>query len=215
MTTELKTMIGIGIATLGLFVGGIWWASQYQNPALKAADPARLTRADSPRIGSASAKVTLVEFGDYQCPSCATANPTVKAVMAKYPNEVTFVFRHFPLSQHATAPLAAEAAEAAGAQGKYWEMHNMLYEKQTEWASANAPLDIFTKYAEQLGLNVDQFKTAVTSNSAAGKIQQDSADGSSLGVNSTPTFYINGYPLTGSLQELSATIEKAIAVTNN
>jgi protein-disulfide isomerase len=210
MTTELKTIIGIGTLTIGLFIGAIWWMSQGQSPAGGQADPNRLITSDSPRIGSASAKVTLVEFGDYQCPSCAVSHPVVKELLEANPAQVSFVFRHFPLSQHPLAPLAAEAAEAAGEQGKYWEMHNALYERQTEWSVSADPLKVFESYAQTIGLDVAKFTAAINSNKFAGKIQQGLADGNNLGVNATPTFYINGQEYTGTTGGLKQAIQKIL-----
>jgi protein-disulfide isomerase len=209
MTNELKVLITIGVATVVLFVGAIWWMTG-QNPDSKIADPGLLQRTDSHQTSTASAQVTLVEFGDFQCPSCAAVHPGVKALLAKYPTQLKLVFRNFPLSMHANAQIAAEAAEAAGAQGKYWEMHDWLYEHEAEWNTANKPQEVFAGQAKNLGLNVDQFNQALTDHSFAKVIQQDAADGNNLGVDATPTFYLNGKKLTSSLLELQAKIDEAI-----
>lgn len=210
MTTELKIMLAIGVCTLGLFAGGIYWMSQVQNPANVAVAPEKLITADSQTIGPATAPVTLVEFGDYQCPSCSTANTTVKAILAQHPDKIRFVFRHFPLTQHQHAQLAAQAAEAAGVQGKYWEMHHWLYEHQAEWSESTNPQSLFSAAAGTLGLNVESFNQTIQNKTHAGKIQQGVADGMSIGVDSTPSFYLNGKPFQGSMAQLKAAIEQQL-----
>lgn len=166
-----------------------------QQGGVPISDTSKLARADSHMTGSISAKVTLVEFGDYQCPACSAASPAIKQILQIYagnPN-FNFVFRNFPLiSIHPNAMIAAEAAEAAGAQGKYFQMHELLYENQSEWAESKKPLDIFVKYAQQLGLDVSRFKQEVQDNKYESFINSDARDGNSIGVNSTPTFYLNG-----------------------
>jgi len=210
MTTELKIMIAIGVCTLGLFAGGIYWMSQVQNPANVAVATEKLITSESQSIGPTDAVVTLVEFGDYQCPSCGTANQAVKGLLAEYPDQLRFVFRHFPLTQHQHSTLAAQAAEAAGAQGKYWEMHNWLYENQALWSANANPLTLFSGAATTLGLDVTAFNQAIQNKTHSGTIQQGLADGMSIGVDSTPTFYINGKPFQGSMAQLKSAIEQNI-----
>lgn len=210
MTTELKTILGIGLVTLGIFGGAIWWLGRNQTTGTQQVSIDKLITSDSNRIGSTSAKVTLVEFGDYQCPSCAVSHNIVKDLIQTYPTQLSFVFRHFPLSQHPLAPLAAETAEAAGEQGKYWEMHNTLYEHQSEWSSSPDPLKNFQAYATNLNLDLTKFSASIKATKAAGKIQQGLADGMSLNIDATPTFYINGQKFIGSIQTLKQTIQSII-----
>lgn len=142
--------------------------------------------------GSTSAPVTLVEFGDYQCPVCGAAYAPIKAITDKYASDpnFNFVFRNFPLPQHEDAQLAASAAESAGAQGKYFQMHDLLYENQNDWSGSTDPMSYFTQYAQQLGLNVDQFNADTTSYKYFSNVDQDMEDGNAFGVNATPTFYV-------------------------
>ena len=139
-------------------------------------------------IGPADAAVTLVEYGDYECPFCAAANPIVKAIEAQAGDAIRFVFRHFPLTtMHPQAELAAEAAEAAAAQGKFWAMHDTLY--------ANHPrLDdrSLLGYAASLGLDVDHFSREVGGHIYLPRINEDFMSGVRSGVNGTPSFFING-----------------------
>lgn len=146
-------------------------------------------------FGKADSKVVFVEYGDFQCPGCGGMHPTVKALTEKYKDQVAFVFRNFPLTQiHPNALVAASAAEAAGLQGKYWEMHNMLFENQDSWknASVNDRVAVFTKYAKTLELDTDKFKTDIASENVSKKIGFDLSVGKKINVSSTPTFYLDG-----------------------
>lgn len=200
MTTDLKLILGIGIVTIGIIVGGVFLTSNSsQNSENQpVADSKLLIKKDSHQTASGTAKVAIVEFGDYQCPACKIVYPTTKQIFKNYSSKINFVFRNFPLSQHSNAQIAAEAAEAAAAQGKFWEMHDKLYENQNKWADSNSPLDIFTSYAKDLRLNIEKFKNDIIGNKYAERINQDENDGNSLGVNSTPTFFVNGEMLSGS-----------------
>lgn len=146
-------------------------------------------------FGNASSKVKLVEYGDFQCPGCGGAYPQLKTLSTKYQDQIAFVFRNFPLTTiHPNARAAAAAAEAAGLQGKYWEMHNQLYETQSTWESASADerTSIFLSYATQLGLNTDTFTKDLAGNAINQKISFDQALGKKANVNSTPTLFLDG-----------------------
>lgn len=140
--------------------------------------------------GSETAPVTLVEFGDYECPFCGQAHYSVKALQkAAGADRLRFVFRNFPIAAaHPHALLAAEAAEAAGAQGVYWPMHDTLYENQ----DALEPADLF-EYARRLGLDLGAFEDDLRTHRFLEKIRADLRSGAISGVNGTPTFFINGY----------------------
>lgn len=143
--------------------------------------------------GASGAKVTLVEFGDFQCPACAAYEPMVRQVAAENKDTLQVVFRHFPLTQiHRNALLAAKASEAAGVQGKFWEMHDMLYDHQKEWSEALNARELITSYAQTLGLNVKQFSADVDSSAIEEKILAEYKEGGKLGVQGTPTFFVNG-----------------------
>ncbi len=194
MTNEAKILFWLGAGTVILLTAAVFFLNSNppkttQNPQVESN---LLIKDNSNKIATDSAKTTIVEFGDYQCPACKMAHPIINQVLKDYQGRVNFVFRHFPLPQHQNAFQAAEAAEAAGEQGKYFEMHNKLYENQDEWDENNNPLEIFLKYAQDLNLSVGQFKDSVTSNEFQQKISSDKNDGNALGLNSTPTFFING-----------------------
>ncbi len=135
------------------------------------------------------ANVTLIEYSDFQCPACAAYYPMVKQLSEEFKN-LSVVYRHFPLTQHTNAKPAAQAAEAAGKQGKFWEMHNMLFDNQNFWATSNSPENIFTTYAQTLGLDMGKFKTDSNSSEAKLKIQTDYQSGASE-IDGTPTFFLN------------------------
>lgn len=142
--------------------------------------------------------IIMVEYGDFQCPGCGSAHPNVNTLLAEYGDRITFIFRNFPLTSiHPNAKAAAAAAEAAGLQGQYWEMHNLLFENQTSWntASASERTEIFNGYAESLNLDMGQFETDFRGTSVNSKISFDQALGTKDGVNSTPSFFLNGEPL--------------------
>ena len=143
--------------------------------------------------GEASAPVTLEEFGDFECPPCGALYPELKKIEEEYGSRLRVVFHHFPLiSLHKNALQAAHAAEAAGVQGRFWEMHDKLYENQTTWSEARDLVPIFVDYAKQIGLNTDKFMKDLNGEQVAQRIFQDGKRSHSLGVNSTPTFYVNG-----------------------
>lgn len=164
--------------------------------------------------GQNSKSVVLLEYGDFQCPVCGNYEPIVQAVYQKYQNEIQFQFRNLPLSSgHKNAFAAARAAEAAGLQNKYWEMHDTLLTNQSAWSDSNNPLDIFMQYASQLGLNTEQFKTDFASNAVNDIINADIAEFKKTGEPmSTPTFFLNGTKIKPtSVEEFSQLIDAEIA----
>jgi len=144
--------------------------------------------------GPVDAPLTLVEYGDYQCPYCGAAYPVVKRLQKKLGKKLRFVFRNFPLTQaHPYALIAAEAAEAAALQGKFWEMHDLLYERQTSLEP-----NILPSWAEKIGLDLEKFETDIKQGVVEKRLQEDRQSGIRSGVNGTPTFYINGTRYDGS-----------------
>ncbi len=160
--------------------------------------------------GKEDAKVTIVEFSDLQCPACRAAQPLVQEVLQSASDSARLVFRHYPLRTiHKNALAAAKASEAAAEQGKFWEMHDTLFAKQSDWEEDADPTSRFEGYAKELGLNVDQWKTDYQKKELEARIAKDEQDGNTLGVNATPTFYVNNVRTdVGNLQE---TVEKILA----
>jgi protein-disulfide isomerase len=168
--------------------------SNVDTNALSAASEASGNIADHV-FGKADSQVVLYEYGDYQCPGCGSAYPTVKKLTEKYQGQIAFVFRNFPIaSKHPNARAASAAAEAAGLQGKFWEMHDLLYENQAAWQSLSTTDrgPFFVEYAKQLGLDEARFKKDVESTNVSQKINFDQAVGKKAGADATPTFVLNG-----------------------
>jgi protein-disulfide isomerase len=203
MTKEAKILIAIaGVVIIGGVLLAIFANPQPKDPGAPV-DGQSLVRDSSHMTGQLGAKVTIVEFGDFQCPACRSAHPVVKQVLEAYkdnPN-VNFVFRNLPLDAiHPNAHVSAEAAEAAGAQGKFWEMVNILFERQDEWANQPDPFELFVSYAQNIGVgNIDEFKTQVSQRQYAAVIKADQDDAAAVGATSTPTFFINGVKQEGGM----------------
>jgi len=143
--------------------------------------------------GPNNAPVTLEEFADFQCPSCAmTTMQSIRPMENNFGSRLRIVFWHFPLPNHKHGRDAALAAEAAGRQGKFWEMHDLLYEKQNDWSKAPDIHPIFQNYAEQLKLNTERFKKDFESKDVAERVDREHQEGEARGVRNTPTIFING-----------------------
>lgn len=169
--------------------------------------------------GGAEAPVVLEEFGDYQCPPCAMIHPVLEQIGKDYGDRVKLIFRHYPLQQmHPNAFAAARAAEAAGMQGKFWEMHDLIYDNQKAWAASPEPRTIFADYARRIGLNVERFQKDAESKEAADRVLADYNRGLSLGVKGTPTIFLNGaeLPANRTLHEpsLRAEIDAVLGLQN-
>ncbi len=212
MKGETKLFLGIIIGTVVIVAIGIALLSK---PAAGTkVDSTLLVRADSNKIASVSASVTLVEFSDFQCPACGAYYPVVTQVVKDFTGKMNFVYRNFPLTDlHPNAQPAAYAAEAAGMQGKYWEMYNLLFAKQNDWSASASASDMFAQYAQSLGINVDQFKKDLDSDAVKNKVAEDVADGNALGINATPIFFLNGVKLDNpaTLADFESSINAAIA----
>jgi protein-disulfide isomerase len=145
--------------------------------------------------GNPDAPVTLEEFGDFQCPPCGQFATFVGELLKEYDSRLRVVFRNFPLSAHKHAREAALAAEAAGFQGKFWEMYDTLYREQEMWSNATDARGLFESYAGMIGLDVDKFKKDVDSDKARERVDSDEALADSLGIKVTPTLFINNRPV--------------------
>ena len=143
-------------------------------------------------LGSSTAAVALEEFGDFECMPCYMLLPIMKNLKMDYGDKISITFRHYPLSNHRHAVAAASAAEAAGSQGKFWEMHDSLYLNRGVWVRALDPADHFTAYATDLGLDLPRFKKDMAGPEAAERIKADQARARSLGVDRTPVLFVNG-----------------------
>jgi protein-disulfide isomerase len=143
--------------------------------------------------GNPEATITVVEYSDFQCPACRTYYALTKQLTEDVGDEIKLIYRHFPLEKsHPQARLAATAAEAAALQGKFWEMHDLLFENQLAWSNNDQAEDIFISYAQELGLNTEWFVNDLKSSKVKKKIQSDINNGNLDEVNSTPSFFVNG-----------------------
>lgn len=164
--------------------------------------------------GNPEAEVVLVEYSDFECPACAQFYPYVKEIMETHGDKIRFEYRHFPLiSIHPNAVPAARAAEAAAQQGKFWEMHDMLFENQPEWSKSPAPRRNFESYAEELELDVALFKQHMNASLIADAVQAGFDDARAQGFTGTPSFLLNGQPMEyTTFDEFISQIEAAIGV---
>jgi protein-disulfide isomerase len=148
---------------------------------------------DAPILGSKSAKITIVEWADFQCPFCVRVNPTLEQIRKEYGDKVRFAFKHLPLSMHSKARAAHGASEAAHRQGKFWEMHDRIFAKPKDLSPAT-----YLRYAKEMGLDIDQYNKDISSSSVRKVIDDDLALAGTLGVSGTPSFFINGRFLSGA-----------------
>lgn len=189
------------------FVGIVWWNSAAKNNTGNGNSNGQV-QASQHIVGNPESKVTLVEYGDFQCPACYSYEPAVQEVIEKYGDRIAFQFRHFPLIQiHTNAMAAHKAAEAAGMQGKFWEMHDLLYERQPTWSQSANVTPIFESYAEELELDMEQYKTDVRSSEVNAVINADLSEGKAAGATGTPTFVLNGKKLEGLTAEFASFAE--------
>ncbi|GIG66741.1 DsbA family protein [Phytomonospora endophytica] len=215
MSTNLKMTIGLIVAALVAIGVTVYLSGSGENPAAATdAQDERLVRPDSHKLSTAAdGKATLVEFLDFECEACGALYPEMERLRADYDGRITFVVRYFPLPGHANGEPAARAVEAAAAQGRFEEMYTRMFETQASWGEQQSPQDeVFFGFATELGLDMDAFKTAFADPATAARVQKDQDDGISLGVDRTPTVYLNGEPVDGpSYDSLKERIDKALA----
>ncbi|EHR61512.1 MULTISPECIES: DsbA family protein [Saccharomonospora] len=218
MTRNLKvTIVLAAVATVAVAVLLVATRPDTAPPAEahgKNTNAELLVRPDSHRLSSASDdKVTLVEFLDFECEACGAAYPAVEQLREEYAGQITYVVRYFPIPSHPNAELAAWTAQAAAEQGKFEAMYQMLFENQAEWGHRKQPQrDMFLGYARQIGLDLEQFREDWDSAATKDRVRRDQADGQALGVQGTPTFFLNGEMIAPqSLDDLRTAVESALA----
>jgi protein-disulfide isomerase len=202
------------VAALVIF-GGLVWVSKSNQKTFNG-DASKIIKegpiADH-TTGDGTQKVIFIEYADYQCPGCGKFSPLVKQISDKYKDKVAFVFRNMPLTNiHPNALAAATYAEAAGLQGKYYEMHDILYSSQESWSelSTSERGKTFEGYASAIGLNIDKLKQDLTSDSITQKIDRDMATAQKFGVVETPTFIVNGEKISSDKATDAKSLEKVI-----
>jgi protein-disulfide isomerase len=198
MKRYLPFVIVIGVALTTLGSGTLLYRAkrqQLKNIPESESVLAKTNTAPAHIRGNPDAPVTLEEFGDFQCPPCGKFSEFVEELLKEYNPRLRLVFRNFPLSGHEHAREAALAAEAAGLQGKFWEMHDTLYREQDTWSKAPNVRELFESYAGTIGLDVDQFKKDIDGDKARERVDSDRALADFLGVKATPTLFINNRPV--------------------
>lgn len=201
-------LIVIALGFAGLFVFGGNKSSSTKSSST--------SQATNHVIGLGKTGVTLVEYGDYECPYCQAYYSVVKQVQQEYNDKIFFQFRNFPLvNVHVNAFSAARAAEAAGLQGKFWEMHDALYSSNnwSTWSTATDPTTYYTQYAQQIGLNMSQYQTDFASTKVNDLINADMAAGNKLNISGTPTYFLDGkqVQIAGNVAAFEKVINEAIA----
>lgn len=190
-----KVVIGMIVAVVVLLGGGVFLMSRSQTNTPMAnsasAEELKITATDHVK-GATTGKITLVEYADFQCPACGAYQPLITQLASDYSDKLSIVLRNYPLPMHKNAEAAARAAEAAGKQNKYWEMHDLLFANQKDWSDLLSPAGKFGEYAKSLNLDVDQFQKDQADSTIQDKINADVASGNRLNVNSTPTFFLGG-----------------------
>ncbi len=207
-------IIKIAVVFLIVVLGGVWLTTKdSKKNEVVVSELAKITSGDHIK-GDEDATVKLIEYGDFQCPSCKSYYPIVRQLAADYPGKLVLIFRHYPLTNiHRNAFRAAMAAEAAGKQGKFWEMHDKLFESQSEWSELGSPVEKFGEYAKGLKLDADKFAKDLFDEGLDQKVKGDLRTGNSLSVSGTPTFYINGQKigLPGGLAQFKLIIDGELA----
>ena len=200
MKRYLPFVIVVAVALIALGSGVMLYRAKRQQQQLRPIPEnqalSETTDAQSMHIrGNPNAPVTLEEFGDFQCPPCGTFATFGEELLKEYDSRLRIVFRNFPLQGHEHAREAALAAEAAGMQGHFWEMHDVLYREQVFWSYAPNARQLFESYAGTIGLNLDQFRKDMDGEKAKERVDSDHARGDSLGIKVTPTLFINNQPV--------------------
>lgn len=210
MKTETKILGIILILTAVVLFGGIFLLSRSSPKNSTETSTLQIDYTKGQKIGSDSAKVKLVEFSDFECPACAAVEPYLVKIRSGG-SDVQFIYRHFPLPQHKWARPAANLAEIAEEKGKFWEMHDKIFETQSEWSKMTDATAFFLDLAKGLGLDENKVKQALEKNEFGSKIDADLAEGRRLGVNSTPSFFLNGRKLVlRSFEDLNIAIAEEL-----
>ncbi len=211
MNKQFVIIMAIAVA---LFGGIIFTQKKSDNSQTSSVEPSSYTYGVDPEaVDDAAVVVNLTEYGDFQCPGCGSYFPVVKEIKEKYKDQLTFQFRNFPLtSLHPNAFAAHRSAVAAGNQEKFFEMHDLLYERQAAWSSSTNPSQVFRGYAEELGLDMEKYDVDVASEATNAIIQADLSAGRALNITGTPTFLIDGEVIEtpSSIEAFEQVIEDAL-----
>ncbi len=208
MTKEVSILLVVVGLTLLVSIGVIIYTQTSSSPSNATASSSNVWRNGAPTKGAKNPKVRIVEFADFECPACAEVAPMLDQIVSSHSNEVALQYRYFPLTSiHPNAMNAAIAAEISNTQGKFWQMHDLLFENQNSWASLSDPTDMFAKFAVLTGQSEAQFKQAYTSNKSSymANINTDLNEANALGLPGTPSIYINNVLYQGNLTQTDLT----------
>lgn len=187
--------LGVGVVIIGALFISAKFLDKTPAPAVSGPETTNILAvvADDHMKGNPDAKVTLVEYLDFECEACGAYYPLIKQLGTEFPNDLRIVTRYFPLPGHKNSMTAAIAVEAASKQGKYWEMHDKLFETQETWGNKQMPTpQVFEQYAQEIGLDIEKFKADVTDPSTKARVQRDFDASEKLGNNSTPSLFVQG-----------------------
>ena len=212
IASKTKKIILVALILGAVAFLGYKLVSYINTPTPSAGEPLTVSEGDWVK-GEKSAQVVLVEYADFQCPACAAYGPLVDRLLGDFPGELLMIYRNFPLiSIHKNAMASAQTAEAAGKQGKYWEMNKLLYERQEEWSEAGGAKEKFVEYAKELGLNQESFLADYDSQAVKDKISADILSGQKLRVSYTPSFFLNGRLISPkSYEQFQSLVEEEVA----
>jgi len=213
-TKRIAFWIGF-IIILGLILWGLVVAMNKAPSTGSGAGTPAAVGADDHIRGPAKAPVTLIEYSDFQCPACEAYYPLVEKLFTQSSTTLRMVYRHFPLPQHANALLASRASEAASLQGKFWDMYHLLFDNQSSWAdlSDTEARKIFSQYATKIGLDMAAYNSSLDSDAVKARIQENVDEGIKIGIDATPTFFVNGKAISNpqSYEQFQALIDAAAA----
>jgi len=202
-----KIFIGAAIVAIGASVAYASYVSKQANEGVVITEHVK---------GNPTASVTLTEYSDFQCPACAQFYPVIKDLLVAHGDSLRFEYKHYPLiTVHPYAVPAAKAAEAAAQQGKFFEMHNKLFENQPVWSNSGNPATFFATYAGEIGLDVGLFKRHMKASTIEDEINESFQEAQALGLRSTPSFFLNGQPMEfTTFDEFKTQIEIALGITS-
>jgi len=214
MNNQKIVWASVGVLAVLIIALGAWWLSRGEAPTRNLGALTEPVTATDWRKGATDPVVEIVEYSDFECPACAAYYPYLSQLVVEYPEEVAVIYRHFPLPQHRSAELTAAFSEAAGRQGKFWEMHNILFDNQSTWTTSSAADNeaLFKTYAGQIGLDLARLETDLADPAILAHVRAEYQSGVASGVDSTPSFFVNGERIVNprSYNELSALVRSLL-----
>ncbi len=193
MNQSTKSIILWGSVVVGI-VALVFLLAKYGNSSTSSSTSlSTAVSAEDQAKGAETPRITIVEYSDFQCPACGSTYPIVKQVVESYPDDVQFVYRHYPLTTiHQNAQLSAQASEAAALQGKFWDMHDVLFNTQAQWSNLDNPTDFFATLATSIGIDEAQFRSDLTSSAVKQRVSKNESEANAMRLPGTPSFFFNG-----------------------